>query len=88
MSSIAIAYLAFGYVMFRIAVFYVDRGNLESAARRRGFRNPHFTWAPFAPGWLFENGERLYRVRYTDDGGNTLTRYCKVGFLTGVFWRD
>ncbi|QDV47662.1 hypothetical protein Enr13x_75730 [Stieleria neptunia] len=88
MSFVTIAYLSIAYVIFRIAVFHADRSNLTSAARHKSIRNPRITWAPFAPGWLFERGERHYRVEYTSEDGTEIVRYCKVGFLTGIFWRS
>ena len=75
-------------ICIRVALHFFDKGRIESAARAKGWKNVTVSWAPFAPGWFFEKGERHYLVTFVDEQGNRRERYCKTGLLTGVFWRD
>lgn len=88
MGPIAIAYLLLLFVGYRIVVFHIDRSNISSAARQKGIRNATITWAPFAPGWLFERSKRSYSVHFLDDDGKDRVRYCQISLLTGIYWRD
>jgi len=72
----------------RFALHHVDKSQIISAARRKGWRRMDVKWRPFAPGWFFENGERHYRVTYDDKNRFRKSKFCKTGLLTGVYWRD
>ena len=72
----------------RVSFHFADKRRIESTAQLKGWQDVVVQWAPFAPGWFFEKGERHYLVAYTDEDGIHRERYCKVGILTGVFWRD
>ena len=72
----------------RYGLHVMDKGRITEAARAKGWQDVTVQWAPFAPGWLFEKGERHYRVSYRDGEGRHCLRHCKTGLLTGVFWRD
>ena len=67
---------------------FLDKRAILKATRKKQWENVKITWAPFAPGWLFSTRERHYLVRYTDVDGIDRKNYCKVGMLTGIFWRD
>ena len=75
-------------VAIRLLKGRVDRINIIRAGTARGWKDISITWSPFAPGAFAEKGERHYFVSFTDSEGNTKSKYCKTGWLTGVFWRD
>lgn len=82
-------YLAMaGAIGLRVALHYIDKKRVEAAARNRGLRDPKVRWAPFAPGWFFEKGERNYSVTFRDADGNPAKVTCKTSMFTGVYWRD
>ena len=72
----------------RVVLHFVDKARIEEAAQQKGWRDVVVSWAPFAPGFFFEKGERHYLVQYCDVGGIRREVYCKTSLLTGVFWRD
>ena len=72
----------------RVILNFVDKANIREAAAFKGWRDIEVSWAPFAPGWLFEKGERHYEVIYRDKSGKRRQRFCKTGLFTGVYWRD
>jgi len=72
---------------FCIAQFSMDKNRILVAAQRQGWKNINIKWSPFAPGWLFERGERHYLVTFKDREGNPGARYCKTSMLTGVYWK-
>lgn len=73
---------------FRVMLYFYDVGKIKRAADMKGWRDARVSWAPFAPGWLFEKGERNYLVTYHDQRHDQREVYCKVSLLTGVYWRD
>ena len=77
-----------GFGVFRVAIHFVNKNAIATAARAKGWKRIEIKWAPFSPGFLFENGERHYRVTFTDKDDCRKTRLCKTGMLTGVYWRD
>lgn len=80
--------IALAVIGFRVALHFLDKDRILSAASRKGWENVVVSWSPFAPGWFFEKGERHYLVTYLDENGKPGQRYCKTGLLTGVYWRD
>ena len=72
----------------RVGLHFADKSNVNKAARCKGWKQIEVVWRPFAPGWLFEKGERYYEVAYVDREGRKKSKYCKTGLLTGVYWRD
>lgn len=72
----------------RVALHHVDTRRITEAAEAKGWQGVRVDWAPFAPGWWFEKGERHYQVSYRDEEGLPAERYCKTSLMTGVFWRD
>jgi hypothetical protein len=76
------------FSMFRLVLHFIDTTTITEAARQKGWTEVSVRWSPFAPGWLFERGERHYRVSFTDKDGLKKSQYCKTGIFTGVFWRD
>ena len=72
----------------RIGLHFWDKQNIRVTAEAKGWRNITILWAPFAPGWFFEKGERHYTVRYSDKDDRWHEIYCKTSVLTGVYWRD
>lgn len=75
-------------ISIRVGLHFIDKSRIVEAANGRGWRRVEVRWAPFAPGWFFEKGERHYRVTYRDADGARGESYCKTGLLTGVYWRD
>jgi len=75
-------------VIIRVALYFVDKDRILSAALQKGWSDVVVSWNPFAPGWFFEKGERQYLVTYRDENGTQRRRNCKTGVFTGVFWRD
>jgi hypothetical protein len=75
-------------VLFRVPLHFFDKANILEAAREKGWTRVRVQWAPFAPGFFFENRERHYYVSYVDKDGKRGGRYCKTSLMTGVFWRD
>jgi len=75
-------------ILIRIFLHSIDKSNISDAASAKGWTNVDIRWAPFAPGFFFEKGERHYYVTYTNKDGKRGGRYCKTSLLTGVFWRD
>ena len=75
-------------VVMRVAIHRLDVSRIFTAARRKGWKDVVVKWDPFAPGFLFENGERHYVVTFRDRSMQSRTRRCKTGLLTGVFWAD
>lgn len=88
MTSGIIVLIIICVVGIRVALHFVDKDRIQSAAVQKGLKDVVVSWCPFAPGWFFEKGERHYVVSYRDGNGNPRRRYCKIGLLTGVFWRD
>lgn len=75
-------------IVIRVGLYFIDKDRIEAAAQQKGWRNVEVKWAPFAPGWFFEKGERHYRVTYLDEQGVSQRVYCKTSLFTGVFWRE
>ncbi|MCB9913660.1 MAG: hypothetical protein H6828_00765 [Planctomycetes bacterium] len=75
-------------VAVRVALHHADKERIRIAATSRGWSSVEVSWAPFAPGWFFEKGERHYRVDFVDEHGRRGEVYCKTGMLTGVYWRE
>lgn len=75
-------------ISIRVFLGVIDKQRIREAASKRGWRRVEVYWAPLAPGWFFEKGERHYRVLFRDEDGEEAELYCKTGLLTGVYWRD
>ena len=75
-------------LVIRVILHFVDKARVEEAARNKGWQEVSVQWAPFAPGFFFEKGERHYLVNYRDAEGRRQMVWCKTSLLTGVFWRD
>jgi len=76
-------------IVVRVWLHFLDVARIKDAARRKGWGDVDVSWAPFAPGFLFEKGERHYLVAYFGEGSNIRRhRYCKTSMLTGVYWRE
>lgn len=82
-------YLAMaGAIGLRVVLHFLDKNRVEEAALNRGLTDIEVRWAPFAPGWFFEKGERNYTVTSRDPDGNPSKASCKTSMFTGVYWRD
>jgi len=77
-----------GAIAIRIGLHFLDKKNILLAAELKGWREIEVVWAPFAPGWFFEKGERHYQVTYADPTGRWHEVYCKTSLFTGIYWRD
>lgn len=85
---IILACVAAVAVVLRVWLHFLDRRRIAGAVRDKGWSDVSIRWSPFAPGWMWERGERHYRVMYSDGLGRRHVRYCKTSVLTGVFWRN
>jgi hypothetical protein len=88
MNAYTVVLIAAIAIAIRIGLYFLDKKKVQAAAERKGWKNIEITWAPFAPGWFFEKGERHYKVLYADDQDRWQEVYCKTSLLTGVYWRD
>jgi hypothetical protein len=75
-------------LVIRVALNFIDKENIYKAAVKKGWRNISISWAPFAPGAIFEQSERSYKVVYMDAENTPNFLYCKTSMLTGVFWKN
>lgn len=69
-------------------VYYLDMKRIRRKAEELGYQDIKVSWAPFAPGALFEKNERHFLVTYLGNDGRYHSRYCKTSMFTGVYWRD
>jgi hypothetical protein len=68
--------------------FYLDIKRIRAKAEELGYEDIKISWAPFAPGFLFEKNESHFRVSYLGSDGRYHCRYCKTSIFTGVYWRE
>jgi hypothetical protein len=80
--------LAFILIGIRIWRHFTDKASILDKARHKGWKDVRVRWAPFAPGFFFEHGERNYEVSYTDQDGYRIKKYCKTSLFTGVYFRE
>lgn len=85
-------FLALGGVLavilaFRVAADRLDRARIRDFVEARGGRVEDVSWRPFGRGWFGEKGERVYRVRFTDDAGQRQEAAFKTSLFSGV-WTD
>ncbi len=80
--------IAVVFVGVRVFLHFKDKDRILAVAQQKGWQDITISWAPFAPGWFFEKGERHYLVSYRDRNGKRCQQYCKTSLLTGIFWRD
>lgn len=88
MNPYLIALFVLAALTIRVGLHFLDIKAVRMAAEMKGWKNVGVSWAPFAPGWFFEKGERNYRVTYADQLERWHEVYCKTSLLTGVYWRD
>ena len=88
MDPILIVVIIAAIIGWRFMMHSIDKSRIIESGNEKGWRDIEVSWAPFAPGALFEKGERHYSISYTDLSGMRSQRYCKTSMLTGVFWRD
>ena len=72
---------------FRVAADRLDRARIRDFVAARGGRVTDVAWQPFGRGWFGEKGERVYRVRFTDDAGLAQEATFKTSLWSGV-WTD
>lgn len=72
---------------FRVAADRLDRARIRDFVEARGGRVAAISWQPFGRGWFGEKGERVYRVRFTDDAGRAQEATFKTSLWSGV-WTD
>ena len=88
MAQVWIPLLVVLAILFRIVLHFCDKSGVARAAPDKGWKHVSVDWAPFAPGWFFEQGERHCRVDYSDENGVLREAYCKTSMFTGLYWRD
>jgi hypothetical protein len=75
-------------ILFRVLAGIMDRDRIRGYVETRGGKIIVATWAPFGPGWLGGNKERIYRVRYLDHDGNVHEAYARTSMWTGVYFTE
>lgn len=65
-----------------------DEDRVQTYIEERGGRLLSCSWAPFGKGWLFEQSDRLYEVRYLDKEGNEHSAQCKTRMGAGVYFTE
>ncbi len=72
-------------VSYRIAAHFIDKKRITSHFRRKdGSEVNYISWEPFGPGWLGDNLNRIYRVGYVDENGDSRRVYVKISLLAGI----
>ena len=61
-----------------------DHDRVKEYVGQRGERLLSAEWAPFGPGAVADENERIYQVRYLDRDGNEHEAYAKTSMWTGV----
>lgn len=72
-------------IVFRLAAGGLDHERVKRYIESQGGTVTDAAWAPFGPGWFGEKSDRIYRVHYQDQDGNTHEAHCKTSLLTGVY---
>jgi len=72
----------------RLLIGSLDRQRISEYVEARGGKVVETTWAPFGPGWLGSNRERIYEVRYRDHEGNVHEAYARTNMLSGVYFTE
>lgn len=75
-------------IVVRLFVGSLDRQRIARYIEDRGGRVIATTWAPFGPGWLGGNKERIYEVRYVDHEGNIHHAFARTNMLAGVYFTE
>jgi hypothetical protein len=75
-------------ILLRLAAGGMDRERVKRYTESQGGTVLGSSWAPFGPGWFGEKSDRIYRVLYRDQAGNTHEAHCKTSLLTGVYFTE
>jgi hypothetical protein len=71
-------------VSYRIAAYFIDKGRITKYFRRKYGEVNYISWEPFGPGWLGDNLNRIYRVGYVDENGDSNRVFVKISLLAGL----
>ena len=82
---VVIAIAIVSVVLLRLLLDRLDRERIAAYVRDRRGEVLSCRWAPFSKGWLGENGERIYEVRYRTRDGDHRRATVKTSMLTGVY---
>ena len=69
-----------------VVIYRMDRSRILQAAEDNLWTDIKISWAPLAPGAIFDTNERGYLVRYKDQNGLNSFCFCKTSMFTGVNW--
>ena len=75
-------------VVVRVIAGSMDRQRIAEYVETRGGKVIEVNWAPFGPGWLSGNKERIYEIRYCDDEGNIHLAFARTNMWSGVYFTE
>jgi len=83
-------FLIFMVVIMLINLFapFLDEGRIEKYIENHGGRFISINRKYFGPGWSGGNGQRIYKISYSDKDGYTHEAYVRTGSLSGVYFTE
>jgi len=64
----------------------IDKARIRRYVEARGGKLMQARWRLFAPGWLGNRNQRMYRVVYRDADGQNHLAHCKTSMFSGVYF--
>ena len=75
-------------IVGRLLAGGMDHDRVRQYVEARGGRVLDASWAPFGRGWFGEKNDRIYEVRFLDQGGNEHEASCKTSLFSGVYFTE
>ncbi len=87
LTIIAVAVGGIGLLVgVRILDGAIDKARIKKYVESRGGEFREAKWRLFAPGWLGNKNQRMYRVVYRDGNGVNHLAHCKTSMFSGVYF--
>ena len=75
-------------IALRLLLDVMDEGRVRTYISEHQGRLLQCEWKPFGKGWLGDQSDRIYEVRYLDREGNEHHAQCKTSMFSGVYFTE
>ena len=75
-------------LLIRLAAGSFDTDRVEEEIKAKGGTLISKEWSPFGKGWLGDQSDRIYKVRYFDKDGHEHEAFVKTSMFSGVYFTE